>query len=466
MSSHWKKLWFNGVSLKEKENLMDKIGKKSQRSIFMKLILGFGILILLVMGITSCNFSDIQGLLSPSSPTEIPSVSPATPTPNPSATPNVPVLGSETLILWVPPQFDPLDGSTASNLFLSRLDEFSSRRPQTNIQVRVKELSGEYGLLESLRTTRIAAPIIMPDLIALPRPLMEQAFLEGLVLPLDEITEVMDEKDWFSYAQELARIGDQTAGIPFAGDVMILAYKNDTEDPPPPDWDSVLAVQKALAFPASDPQALVTLALYQSLEGDLVDPNGDLIIGEESLLEVLTYYQQAQAANVMPYWLTQFETDQQAWQSYKERQSTLAVTWSSTLLGSDSPNTTLAAVPTKDSKPFTFADGWVWCVIPSDIETEQVAVELAEFITAETYLSTWSLESGYLPTKPSGMDSWSEVSFYSTLQKLLPSAVLIPDSHLLNELGPEVRDAVVAVLKDQVEPTSALADLVEAIHGP
>ncbi len=466
MSSLWEKLWFNGVSLKEKENVMEKIGKNSQRSIFLRLILGFGILGLFLIGITSCNFPDIQGLLSPNSPTEIPSVSLSSPTPNPSATPNDPVLGSKTLILWAPPQFDPLDGSTASNLFLSRLDEFSSRRPQIDIQVRVKELSGEYGLLESLRTTRIAAPIIMPDLIALPRPLMEQAFLEGLVLPLDEITEVMDENDWFGYALDLAQVENQIAGIPFAGDVMVLAYKNDTEDPPPPDWDSVLTIQKALAFPASDPQALVTLALYQSLVGELVDPSGELIIGEESLLEVLTYYQQAQAANVMPYWLTQFETDQQAWQSYQDRQSTLAVTWSSTLLGSDSPNTALAALPTKDSKPFTYADGWVWCVIPSDTETEQVAVELAEFIIDETYLSTWSLESGYLPTRPSGMDSWSEVSFYSTLQQLLPSAVLIPDSLLLAELGPEVRDAVVAVLKDQVEPASALADLVEAIQGP
>ena len=144
----------------------------------------------------------------------------------------------------------------------------------------------------------------------------------------------------------------------------------------------------------------------------------------------------------------------------------MAVTWSSTLLGSDSPNTALAALPTKDSKPFTYADGWVWCLIPSDAETEQVAVELAEFITAEIYLSTWSLESGYLPARPSGMDSWSDVSFYSTLQQLLPSAVLIPDIHLLDQLGTEVRDAVVAVLKDQAEPTNALAALLEAIQGP
>jgi ABC-type glycerol-3-phosphate transport system substrate-binding protein len=208
------------------------------------------------------------------------------------------------------------------------------------------------------------------------------------------------------------------------------------------------------------------LALYQSLGGEMVNPNGEIVIDEELFLEVLTYYQQAQAANVMPYWLTQFESDQQAWQSYQERQSTLAVTWSSTYLGSDSPNTALAALPTKDSKPFTYADGWVWCVVPSDTETEQVAIELAEFITAETYLSTWSLEGGYLPTRPSGMAGWSEVSFYSTLQQLLPSAVLIPDIDLLHELGPEIRDAVVAVLKDQAEPTIALADLVGAIQGP
>ena len=264
---------------------MEKIGKNSQRSIFMKIILGFGILVLLMIGITSCNFPDIQGLLSPNSPTEIPSVSLASPTPNPSATPNVPVLGSEALILWVPPQFDPEDGSTASNLFLSRLDEFSSHGSQTNIQVRVKELSGEYGLLESLRTIQAAAPIIVPDLIALPRPLMEQAFKEGLILPLDGITEVMNESDWFSYALDLAQVGDQTAGIPFAGDVMVLAYKNDTEDPPPPDWDSVLAVQKVLAFPASDPQALVTLALYQSLEGERGAHNwGRIIVRSSDLL--------------------------------------------------------------------------------------------------------------------------------------------------------------------------------------
>ena len=64
------------------------------------------------------------------------------------------------------------------------------------------------------------------------------------------------------------------------------------------------------------------------------------------------------------------------------------------------------------------------------------------------------------------MENWSEVSYYSTLQQLLPSAVLIPDLDTLSALGPEVRDAVVAVLKDQVEPAEALAPLQESFPDP
>jgi hypothetical protein len=105
-------------------------------------------------------------------------------------------------------------------------------------------------------------------------------------------------------------------------------------------------------------------------------------------------------------------------------------------------------------------------VIPSDPQTELVTLELAEFITEASFLSTWSLEEGTIPTRPSGLDSWKEVSYFSTLQQLLPSAVLIPDLDLLADLGPEIRDAVVAVLKDQTEPAAALISLLERIQAP
>ncbi len=445
---------------------MEQLKNYSQKKTFFRLIIGFGLLALFAFGISSCNLPDLTDLLPSNSPTDLPDSAAASPTPEPSATPNVPVLQSRTLIVWVPPQFDPNSGTTAGNLFLSRLDEFNTRRPQIEIQIRVKPLEGDYGLLESLRITGSAAPIINPDLIALPRSIMEQAFREGLIMPLDDVNVDFSGGEWFDYALDLARVENSTAGIPFAGDLLTLAYKNDNEENPPPDWDSILESQKVLLFPASDSRGLVTLALYQSLGGELVDETGSYLLSGDLMLEVLSYYQLAQEAGVMPYWLTQFETDQQAWQSYQDRQSTLALSWSSIILGSDSANTSLAAIPTKEGKAFSYADGWVWCVIPSDLENESVAVELADFLTAESYLSVWGIEAGYLPVQPSALESWSEMSYYSTLQQLLPSAVLIPSNDLIAEFGPEIRNTVISVLKDQVEPETALAALLEKIPAP
>lgn len=433
---------------------------------FLRLILSLTIIGLMVFGISSCNFPNLGGIFPSNSATEIPGAAAASPTPRSSATPNIPVVQNRRLIVWIPPQFDPAAATTAGNLFLSRLDEFIERRPQTEIQVRIKPTTGDFGILESLQVTDSVAPLIMPDLVALPRSLVEQAFEAGLILTLDGYTELIEENDWYDYALDLALINDEIAGIPFAGDLMVLAYKDDTGDVPLPDWDAVITAQKTLAFPASDPRGLVTLALYHSISGEMPGTNEEVLIQGESLLEVFTYYQDAQAAGVMPYWLTQFETDEQAWESYQDRQSTMAITWSSILLTAESANTSLAAIPTKEANPFSYASGWVWCVVPSNIETEQEAVELIEFLTESSYLNTWGVEAGYLPVRPSGLDSWSETPFYSTLQQLLPAAVLLPGNDLLDDLGPEIRDAVISVLKDQVEPADALSVLLEEIQGP
>jgi ABC-type glycerol-3-phosphate transport system substrate-binding protein len=445
---------------------MKKPENYSRNRTFLRLILVLVIIGLLIIGVSSCNFPDLGGIFPSNSATEIPLATAVSATPKASATPNIPTVQSRRLIVWVPPQFDPTAATTAGNLFLSRLDEFATRRPQIEIQVRIKPIAGDFGILESLQITDSAAPIIMPDLVALPRSLVEQAFDAGLILPLDGITESMVENDWYDYALDLARINEELAGIPFAGDLMVMAYKDDTGELPPPDWDAVIAAQKILAFPASDPRSVVTLALYQSLSGEFPGTSEGTLIQEKSLLDVLTYYQEAQTAGVMPYWLTQFETDEQAWQSYEDRQSTMAITWSSILLSAESANTSLVAIPTKEAKPFSYADGWVWCVIPSNMETEHEVVELVEFLTEASYLNTWGIEAGYLPVRPSGLDKWSETTYFTTLQQLLPSAVLLPGSDLLNDLGPEIRDAVISVLKDQIEPTAALAALLEEIQGP
>jgi hypothetical protein len=431
----------------------------SRRRIVLRVLLILGMLGAMMIVITSCNFPQIGDILPGNQPTEISSDDSPTPTPQPTPTPVVPVVKPRQLTLWLPPQFDPASGTTAGNLFASRLDEFVASQSSTDLQVRVKPLSGEFGLLESLQLIDSTAPLLMPDLVALPRPLLEDAFRAGLVVPLDDLSGILTENDWYEYARNLSQVDGQTAGIPFAGDLLVLAYKENPGETPPTNWDALLGVQRAVAFPASDPSGLVTLAWYQSLGGEIRGENGEPALNEDLMLQVLNFYEQAQNTGVMPYWLAQFETMDQAWESYLERQSTLAITWASYLLESDSANTTLAALPTKDDRAYTYAEGWVWCIVPSDLEREQFALELAEFMSESSFLTSWTLEGGYLPVRPTSLDGWSELTYYPTLEKLLPAAVLVPDGNLDSALGLAVRDAVVEVLKDQVEPETALESL-------
>jgi hypothetical protein len=244
---------------------------------------------------------------------------------------------------------------------------------------------------------------------------------------------------------------------------MVLAYRDNTGETPPTNWNTLLEDQRVVSFPASDPGGLVTLAWYQSLGGELQGEDGEPTLDGDLMLQVLNFYQQAQDANVMPYWLTQFETVEQAWASYLERQSTLAITWTSYLLGSDSANTTLAALPTKDDRAFSYAEGWIWCVVPSDLETEQFSLELAEFLSESEFLSSWALEGGYLPVRPSSLETWIDTSYYHILERLLPAAVVVPEGDLGFSLGQPVRDAAVQVLKDQIEPDAALESLLEQV---
>ena len=184
----------------------------------MRKFLTFAIVLTLLAG---C--ANISSLLPRTEPATAPSntpttfISTATLVP-PSATPS----GPPTLRIWVPPQFDPFAGTAAGTLLQDRLDAFVDRHPGLRIDVRVKAESGTNGLLNALSTTRSAAPSILPDLVALSRADLESATAKGLLHPMDGLTTLPEDADWFPYARQMARIQNSTFGLPFAGDALAL----------------------------------------------------------------------------------------------------------------------------------------------------------------------------------------------------------------------------------------------------
>lgn len=388
----------------------------------------------------------------------------ATPPPTPQIT-NTPS-GPKVLKLWLPPQFDPNLDTPASQILKARLEEFTARRPDVRVEVRLKALQGTGGLLDSLITANAAAPLALPDLVALPRPIMETAALKGLLRSFDEVSDPVDQSDWYEFARELAHLQDSTFGLPFAGDVLILVYRSTVVSEPPGDLNAVLQLNGPLAFPAADPQALTTLALYQSAGGAIQDEEGRPTLQASPLEDVFTFYHAAASSALAPFWLTQYQSDEQAWEAFLNNQADMVITWTSRYLNDLQADFVAAPLPTPNGNRYTLATGWVWALATTNPDHRLPSAQLAEFLSESDFLARWTTALGYLPPQEKAMDAWGSASLRSFSSQVAESARLYPSEDILTILGPPLQQAAVQVLKLETEPAEAAQAALQSLSGP
>ncbi len=205
------------------------------------------ILILLLSG-CSLQTSQIPATALPgTTTTDLPESQTSTLTPVATTLPGSPIR----LSLWLPPFLNPGTDTPASDLLRKRLEEFQARNPNVIIETRVKAVHGPGGLLNSLTTASAAAPATLPDLVALPHDLEEAAALKGLLLPLDDLTDSINDPDWYPFALELAHLQNNIYGLPFAGDALVQVYHTDPITSSLKSWNSLLQRQASLIFPAA-----------------------------------------------------------------------------------------------------------------------------------------------------------------------------------------------------------------------
>ena len=392
----------------------------------------------------------------------------ATPTSAPSATPapTQPAPGPTTLQLWLPPRFDPAGGTAAGDLLAERLEEFTSRRPGVRVDVRLKAESGPGGLLDALGSANAAAPLALPDLIVLPRSALETAALKGFLFPIDALSAEAAADDWYPYAQELSRIQDSTFGLPLAGDALVMLYRPAEVEVPPENWEAALALNQPLAFPAADPQALFTLLQYMASGGRIQDEEGRPVLDPAILLEVLTFYDQAAQSGLMPFWLTQYTSQEQSWEAYQDEQAHMVDSWVSRYLSELPVDTSATRLPTEQAADFTFADGWVVALANPQVERHALAIELAEFLVDGDFLASWTETAGYLPPRSSALAGWTDATLKSLINRIVRNAQVIPSSDLLNVISPALEQATVEVLKDQSDPGTAVQTAIEQLTAP
>lgn len=361
--------------------------------------------------------------------------------------------GPLTLRIWVPPQFDPYDGTPAGELLRLRLADFETRYPGMHLDVRVKAVDGPGGLLDSLSTASSAAPEAAPDLVALSNTTMVAAALKGLLHPYEGLSQAVDNPDWFPYAAQMGNLQGSTFGLPFAGNSLVLLY-DVTLGSPPTNIDTFLETSTIVAFPVTDPQALLTLDVYLASGGVVQDDDGRPEMDAATLEKILSFYQSANQSHIFA---PKIETPMQALDAFQQESAEYAVVWASDALNSaDLPeNSALTVVPNFSDTPFSLATGWVWGLSSSQPERQAYAVELGEFLTDPEFLAGWSRAAGYLPVQNSGLSAWHGSPHLAAVTQVCTSAVLIPSADLLASISPALHQAALDVLSDQFDARAA-----------
>lgn len=408
----------------------------------------------------------------PPQPTKVPpdstpdataaTVTPTVATPEPTPT----LAGPRLMWVWVPPQFNPEDDSQEARLFKARLAAFEVENPDVHIVVRVKAASGPGGLLEALAATRAAAPSAVPSLVILPRADLETAALKGMIFPLDNLTDTLDEADWYTYARQLGQVYGGSYGVPFAGDALLLVYRPSVVQPRPRTWEELLELEEPMLFPAADPLASLILNLYLSAGGAVENAQRQPILEVEELIQALQVIADGVRLKILTATLADYQTDTQVWQAFREVKANLAVTWSSRYLGDLPVDASAMLLPSLNKTEISLARGWVWAVTDLDEQGRRLAIRLVEYLTKSDYLTDWTYAAGYLPVRPSTLAGWPNPSMRVLLSQLALSAQVRPPNEILNSIAPALTEATLLVLRQQSDPLQAAQKAADRLTPP
>lgn len=404
--------------------------------------------------IFSAGCASLEPLLaSLTTPTPVPTKQ-STSTPRPLPTQTLPVEPVTPILrVWLPAQFNPAAESPSAKLLAQRLTGFEAQHPGLKIEVRLKKAEADGEILNTLSITSVAAPSILPDLILLSRSDLETAALRGLLHPIDGLSTSFEDPNWYEYAQQLGHIQNTGYGLPFMGDTMVLVYYPELGTIV--NWEDVLSSKGQLVFPVGNPDGLIGLSLYASAGGQILDAQGLPTLDEEILTRVLTLISQGRSKNVFPASLANVTNEAQTLQIYRTGIANKGIIW--ILNYHPTSDGAIAPLPGLDETPFSYATGWIWALAGSNPENQQLAAKLAEYLVADDFITEWTRETGYLPTRPSSVDEGDR-----TMTAILDSAHPIPASDVLAILGPLMQEALTRVLNGE-KPEEVARSVVEKL---
>ncbi len=401
--------------------------------------------------------SSLAPLLSP--PTPVP---PPQATATPQATLTLPAPTEDLpqprlLRVWLPPRFDPHAGTPSASLLKARLEAFEANHPGLKLDIRIKS---EADILRILSLTESAATAAMPDLVALSYWNLQEAASAGFLHPLEGLSTILQDADWYAFARELGHHKNIQYGVPFASDVLVLVYRPAVFEAPPASWEEMFTSGAVLTFPASDPKAFFPLSLYLSSASTPVDEQGTLTLDEARLIRVFEFYRRALQSGNISLSTRNNETDSQTLQLYRSGLADAAVVWSSSDILDSSGG--YAPLPGLEGGHYALGDGWVWALAGAASENQPLAVELAAYLVESSFMAEWTRAAGFLPTRPQALNGWEDEALHTSLGEALQSAYPLPPQDVVEVVGPLLQGGVIRIFNGE-SPESVARSVIESL---
>jgi maltose-binding protein MalE len=376
------------------------------------------------------------------------------------AQPSVTTAPVTTLVLWLPPQLDPANGSLAGAILQERLDSFEQEHPQYTVDVRIKGLNGEGGMQSALESASSIAPAALPSLVALPYSIMDSSAANNLLEPISSETIGINDPDWLPFARDIARIDSLAYGVPFGADALVLAYRPLLVPEPPQTWEGIINQEQFVSFPAADESATVVTQIYLSAGGNLQTNDGAPMLELEPLQSALQVLQEGAQREVFPTWIAGYATFDESWQTFENQQAYYAVIWSSQYLHEPLESVAITSLPQIGDVRVTLLQGWLWCVPAYSTTSDQDSLLLLEYLSDPAFANRWAQAAGYLPVRESGLESWRDLPDAQFVMDLVRGGQMVPFRAPNEITTPMLQDAAIQIIMKQAYYQTLLDDIM------
>jgi len=395
---------------------------------------------------------------------------PATSTPESafatSAASTVPVPSgtARALTIWLPPDLSPDGNGEAAVLLAARLQAFGQAHPGVRFQVRIKGRSGPAGMMEALAAAYQAAPSVLPDLAALDASELASAIAGELIALWDDAGVIPDTWELADPILSSSRAGGGIAGLPFAAEADLFAYRATAFTDAPRTWADLLTGNTAFLLPLGDPTALFTLGQYLAAGGRLRGADGAPTLDRIALQEVLSFYVAARAGGLLPLTSRQHEdsgTTGEALLSGKIDAGLIAFT--PFAASGDGALLPVGPSPTSDGQGTCFVRAWAWALTARPSGPDPLAIELARWLADPEFSGPWTRALGLIPAGASALSTWPDDELASLAGLLASRCAPLPPPEDAALFGPILRQAAEAALTGELTPEAAASRAILAL---